>query len=119
METMNISLWPRGQYNKNKHHKMKTQSEERFEEAFENILEGNLQNAAAILEEEHRKDPKNISVLLEWAISIIFSVKCQSRSIIIRRYSKLNHRVLTLCTGWEWLSISRRISPKQLLSSIG
>lgn len=65
METMNISLWPRGQYNKNKHHKMKTQSEERFEEAFENILEGNLQNAAAILEEEHRKDPKNISVLLE------------------------------------------------------
>ncbi|HNR42042.1 MAG TPA: tetratricopeptide repeat protein, partial [Bacteroidales bacterium] len=59
---------------------MNTLPDDRFQLAFDKILEGNLQDAAGILEEEHVKNPGNIAVLLE--LGNIYYILCEmSKSI--------------------------------------
>jgi len=58
-----------------KFYTMDKHSETHFESAFENILAGNLKEAAEILEERHKEQPSNIHILLE--LGNVYYILCE------------------------------------------
>ncbi len=58
---------------------MNKHSESHFEGAFDNILAGNLKEAAEILEEKHREEPANIHILLE--LGNVYYILCEMSKV--------------------------------------
>src|SRR5665647_1008896 len=54
---------------------MNKHAETHFESAFDNILAGNLNEAAEILERKHKEEPANIHILLE--LGNVYYILCE------------------------------------------